>query len=110
MLILFPIPIAIPYSGTDEDRMRSEQGRKSGNMEAIDLGPRYQELKPVLTVPGSTQVFEGFDTETQQKVSIKVVKAIEDVGDAKRALREMRCMRVLKHTNIQGIIDVLELA
>jgi len=76
----------------------------------MDLGPRYQQLKPVLTVPGSTQVYESFDTETQQKVSIKVLKAIEDVGDVKRALRELRCMRMLKHTNIQGISDVLEQA
>ena len=79
-------------------------------MEAMDIGPRYQVIKPVLSVPGSPYLFEGFDNDTQQKVSIKVLKAIEDVGDAKLALRELRCMRLLKHTNIQGISDVFEQA
>lgn len=86
------------------------KGVYGGNMEAMDLGSRYQVGKPVLSVPGSPQLFEGFDSDTQQKVSIKVLKAIEDVGDAKQALRELRCMRLLKHTNIQGISDVFEQA
>ncbi len=81
---------------------------EGGNMEAMDIGPRYQVLKPVLTAPGSPHLFEGFDNDTQQKVSIKVLKAIEDVGDAKQALREIRCMRMLKHANIQGISNILE--
>ena len=77
-------------------------------METMDLGPRYQQVRPVIAIPGSTQLFEGFDTDSQQKVSIKVLKAIEDVVDAKGVLRDLRCMRVLKHANIQGICDVLE--
>lgn len=76
-----------------------------GNMEGVDLGQRYQQVRSV----GTAQVYEAFDTDTQQKVSVKVIKSIEDTADAKRALREIRCLRVFRHPNIQGLLDVIEL-
>jgi mitogen-activated protein kinase 1/3 len=73
---------------------------------AFDVGPRY--INTALIGSGAYgTVVSALDTETQQKVAIKKLNKLEDIIDARRNLREIRCMRYLRHENILGLNSVI---
>ena len=73
---------------------------------SFDIGPRY--VNPVFIGSGAYgSVVSALDSETQQKVAIKKLNRLEDIVDAKRNLREIRCMRTLKHENILSLSGLI---
>lgn len=46
----------------------------------------------------------ALDTKENQKVAIKKLNAVEDIVDAKRVLREIRILRLMKHENIVKLL------
>jgi mitogen-activated protein kinase 1/3 len=44
------------------------------------------------------------DNVTSKKVAIKKLNQIEDIIDAKRALREIRILRYMRHPNIVRLV------
>lgn len=72
----------------------------------FNIGPRY--VNPTLIGSGAYgTVVSAVDNETQQKVAIKKLNKLEDIIDARRNLREIRCMRYLRHENILGLNCVI---
>lgn len=50
----------------------------------------------------------AIDTKNQnQKVAIKKLNAVEDIVDAKRVLREIRILRLMKHENIVRLLSCI---
>ena len=52
-------------------------------------------------------VLLAIDIQTNTKVAIKKLNAVEDIVDAKRVLREIRILRTMRHDNIVNIISCL---
>jgi len=52
-------------------------------------------------------VVAGLDQLHDKKVAIKKLRMISDVFDAKRALREIRILKNLRHENVLGVTDIL---
>ena len=50
-------------------------------------------------------MIEALDTESNESVAIKKLNKIEDSIDAKRNLRELRCLKGLNHENILNLKD-----
>lgn len=63
------------------------------------IPPRYNGIK-LLGAGSYGTVLLATDNKTNQKVAIKKLNAVEDIIDAKRLLREIRILRLMKHENI----------
>lgn len=59
------------------------------------------DIQSVIGMGAYGLVVSAINSETQQKVAVKKVSNLfESLGDAKRILREVRLMRVLKHDKV----------
>ena len=67
---------------------------------------RYQGIK-LLGAGSYGHVLQALDTKLNVKVAIKKLHPVEDLVDAKRVLREIRILRIMKHVNIVRLINIL---
>lgn len=73
---------------------------KQFNEIQFSIPSRYSGVK-LLGAGSYGTVLLAIDTKNQnQKVAIKKLNAVEDIVDAKRVLREIRILRLMKHENI----------
>ena len=71
-------------------------------LNSFNIRPRYEPQK-IIGYGAYGIVIQANDTEKDQLVAIKKLNKIEDIVDAKRNLREIKCMRLLKHESILSL-------
>lgn len=85
-----PIPCSIPGKHSFSAR---------GSTFTVDT--KYKIIKPI-GVGAYGLVMSAIDTTSGRAVAIKKISAVfDDLVDAKRVLREIRLMRVLRHENVR---------
>ena len=77
-------------------------------LNSFNLRPRYEPQK-IIGYGAYGIVIQARDTETDQLLAIKKLNKIEDVVDIKRNLREIKCMRILKHESILSLKRVIHI-
>ncbi|OMJ95336.1 hypothetical protein SteCoe_1238 [Stentor coeruleus] len=75
---------------------------------SFKIGPRYEAQK-IIGYGAYGIVIQAKDLERDQLVAIKKLNKIEDVVDIKRNLREIKCMRTLKHESILSIKKLIHI-
>ncbi|CAM9481568.1 unnamed protein product, partial [Choristocarpus tenellus] len=71
------------------------------------IDSKYELIKPIGHGAYGV-VISALNKETNQKVAIKkIARAFEDLMDAKRILREIKLLRMFRHDNIIGVVDIL---
>ena len=75
---------------------------------SFNIRPRYEPEK-IIGYGAYGIVIQAKDTEKDQVVAIKKLNKIEDIVDLKRNLREIKCMRMLKHESILNLKRVIHI-
>ena len=79
--------------------------KKTMDTVTYELPKRYEPVK-LLGAGTYGHVVSAIDKNTNAKVAIKKLRNIEDLVDAKRALRELLILKKLTHENILNLKDV----
>ncbi|CAG9314859.1 unnamed protein product [Blepharisma stoltei] len=77
-------------------------------LNSFHISPRYTAEK-IIGYGAYGTVIQARDTEKDEAVAIKKLNKIEDVIDAKRNLREIKAMRLLRHDGILGLKRVIHI-
>ena len=88
-----------------------KEGQKDTTQEILssfNIRPRYEAQK-IIGYGAYGIVIQAKDTQSEQLVAIKRLNKIEDVVDIKRNLREIKCMRTLKHDSILNLKRLLHI-
>ena len=74
--------------------------------DSLPLDRRFQDVRPLGFGAGGL-VYSAFDSNTSRNVSVKKI-SLNDQRSWRRALREVRILKRLKHENIVVLHDVLD--
>lgn len=77
-------------------------------LNSFKVRPRYEPQK-IIGYGAYGIVVQANDTEKGELVAIKKLNKIEDIVDIKRNLREIKCMRILKHDSILSLKRVIHI-
>lgn len=77
-------------------------------LNSFHVSPRYVPEK-IIGYGAYGTVAQAIDTEKDELVAIKKLNKIEDIIDAKRNLREIKAMRLLKHDGVLGLKRAIHL-
>uniref|UniRef100_A0A7S2RGM5 Mitogen-activated protein kinase n=1 Tax=Rhizochromulina marina TaxID=1034831 RepID=A0A7S2RGM5_9STRA len=78
------------------------------NNQSFEIDKRYS-VNRKIGAGAYGMVVSAVDEKTGKRVAIKKVKgAFDDTTDAKRILREIRLMRVMNHSNILSLVNIIK--
>jgi serine/threonine protein kinase len=113
----YSLPLKVPHGSPGTQRRRCPQELHGGRMQrmagskffgAEAVGEAKYEVSHVIGKGSYGTVCAARNKHTGEKVAIKHIdRVFADKADTVRIIRELRFLRVLKHPNIIGVVDVL---